>query len=75
MTDLLRAASYGNWESATKIIRHRADPSVAEDQGLTYRSKELTRTLIELGPAGLVFNESVLAGLSTTLFFSCALGP
>jgi ankyrin repeat protein len=63
MTALLRAASYNNWKEVRKLMLGGADPSVADGQGLTaihyasfYGSMDLTQTLIEHGPAGLVFS-------------------
>ena len=56
-----------------------ADPSVADGQGLTamhyasvYGSMELNSTLIEHGPAGLVFSEA--PGGETSLFVACHRG-
>ncbi len=65
MTALLRAASEGKWREVRKLILGRADPSVADCQGLAalhyaaiLGSTELTRILIEHGPAGLIFSEA-----------------
>ena len=79
MTALLRAASDNNWKEVRKLMLGGADPSVADGQGLTamhyasfYGSMELTRTLIEHGPAGLVFSEA--PGGETSLCVACQVG-
>jgi ankyrin repeat protein len=79
MTDLLRAASAQNWREVRKLILDGADPSVADDQGLTALhyaafdgNKELARVLIEHRPAGLVLLEA--AGGETSLFVACSKG-
>ncbi len=65
MTILLRAASNNNWREVKKLILAGADPSVADDQGLTALhyaaicgNMELARVLIDDGPAGLVYCEA-----------------
>ena len=62
MTALLRAASEGKWREVKKLVLGGADPSVADGQGMTalhyaaiLGSTELAQTLIEHGPAGLIF--------------------
>jgi espin len=76
MTALLRAASANNWKEARKLVLSGADPSVADDQGLTalhyaafYGSSALAQTLIDHGPAGIVFCEAPRGG--TSLHLAC----
>ena len=79
MTALLRAASYDDWKEVRKLMLDGADPSAADGQGLTalhyaafYGNMELTQTLIELGPAGLVLCETPRG--ETSLYLACLKG-
>ena len=79
MTALLRAASDQNRRDVMRLLKDGADPSVADAQGLRaldhaafYGRTKLAQTLIEHGPAGLVFCES--PGGETSLWIACAYG-
>ena len=79
MTALLRAASGNNWKEVRKLMLGGADPCVVDGQGLTAMhyaafdgNMELAQTLLELGPAGLVFCEA--AGGETCLYIACENG-
>ena len=78
-TALLRAAMDDKWREVRKLILGGADPSVADGQGLTalhYAAilgrTGLARTLLELGPAGLIFCEA--SGGETCLWAACLHG-
>ena len=79
MTNLLRAASNKNWREVNRLILGGADPAVVDDQELTalhyaaiYGNPELAQTLIEHGPAELVFREA--PGGRTSLSYACGKG-
>jgi ankyrin repeat protein len=80
MTALLRAACAKNWREVRKLILDDgADPSAADDQGLTALhyaafcgSTKLAQTLLEHGPAGLVFCETPNG--QTSLWTACETG-
>ncbi len=77
MTALLRAACARNWREVRKLILDGADPSAADCQGLTALhyaafdgSTKLAQTLLEHGPARLVFCEAPDG--ETSLWVACA---
>ena len=79
ITALLRAASNIDRREVKKLILDGADPSVADGQGLTalhyaaiLGSRDLAGTLIEHGPAELVYREA--PDEKTCLFLACAAG-